>query len=226
LIKVSRNGKKSGRKRELDAVGCLGLVLHWYRTRGSCARALSMAYKYPVLTNVWGACDGLKLRIKAPTNYLKQNYYYNGWTHGHYDSTMADYGVYDKMKAIYVAQGGKVVVDSAFGDGNREYLIKSAQQDPIGGPAGVAINRAATSVRQLSEWGMRTIQAQFPRLKDAVDYEENGERKVILQLMVLLYNYQCVEVGINQILNSFMAGEDSFYGRKIDRDASNIFNFN
>jgi hypothetical protein len=46
---------------------------------------------------------------------------------------------------------------------------------------------------------------------------------VVLQLMVLLYNYQCVEIGINQILNSFMAGEDSFYGRKIKRDASNVF---
>mgnify|MGYP000125822197 FL=1 len=298
LIKVSRNGKKYGRKRELDAVGCLGLVLHWFRTRGSCARALSMAFgttstplykwlkfgrrvllvalqhvpqakvtlpngeevqsyvrainnKYPVLTDVWGACDGLKLTIQASGNYLKQNHFYNGWTRGHYvnsvllfapdgrirgctlncpgswhDSTMADYGVYDKMESVYLEHGAKVVVDSAFGVGNREYLIKSAQQDPIGGHAGVAINRAATSVRQLSEWGMRTIQAQFPRLNDALDYEENGERKVILQLMILLYNYQCVEIGINQILNSFMATEDSFYGRKIDRDASNMFNFN
>jgi hypothetical protein len=294
LIKLSSNGKPKGRPRQLDAVGCLGLVLFWYRSNGSCARAMSMAFgttstplykwlkfgrrvllsalqhvpqakvslptgeevhsyiqainaKYPVLENVWGACDGLKLMIKASTNYLKQNYYYNGWTHGHYvnsvllfapdgriractlncpgswhDSTMADYGVYDKMKAIYVAHGGKVVVDSAFGVGNREYLIKSAQQDPIGGPAGVAINRAATSVRQLSEWGMRTIQAQFPRLKEALDYEENGERKVILQLMVHLYNYQCVEVGVNQILNSFMQ-QDGFYGRKIEADASNVF---
>jgi hypothetical protein len=295
LVKVSSNGKRKGRKRELDAVGCLGLVLYWYRSRGSCARAMSLAFgttssplyqwlkfgrrvllfalqhvpqakvslpsgeevaayveainnKYPVLTDVWAACDGLKLKIQASGNYLKQNHYYNGWTHGHYvnsvllfapdgrirgctlncpgswhDSTMADYGVYEKMERIYLEHGAKVVVDSAFGVGNREFLIKSAQQDPIGGPAGVAVNRAATSVRQLSEWGMRTIQAQFPRLNDALDYEENGERKVVLQLMVLLYNYQCVEIGINQILNSFMAGEDSFYGRKIERDASNVF---
>ena len=69
---------------------------------------------------------------------------------------------------------------------------------------------------------MRTIQAQFPRLTEALDYEENGERKVILQLMVHLYNYQCVEVGINQILNSFMA-KDGFYGRKIEADANNVF---
>ena len=299
-IKLTRNGTRKGRRRDLDATGCLGLVLFWYRSKGSCARAMSLAFgttstplykwlkfgrrvllcaiqrvphakvslpngeevrayvqavnnKYPVLEDVWGACDGLKLTIKASTNYLKQNYYYNGWTHGHYvnsvllfapdgriractlncpgswhDSTMADYGVYDKMKDIFVAHGGKVVVDSAFGVGDREYLIKSAQQDPVGhgdpveNAKRVAINRAATSVRQLSEWGMRTIQAQFPRLTETLDYEEDGERKVILQLMVHLYNYQCVEVGINQILNSFMA-QDGFYGRKIDADASNVF---
>ena len=33
-----------GRKRDLDAIGCLGLVLYWYRTRGSVARAVSMAF--------------------------------------------------------------------------------------------------------------------------------------------------------------------------------------
>ncbi len=130
-VKLSKNGKRLGRRRDLDAIGCLGIVLHWYRTRGSCARALSMAFgtmltplykwlkfgrrvllfalqhvpqakvtlptgeeisdyvqainnKYPVLTDVWAACDGLKLKIQALGNYLKQNHYYNGWTHGHY----------------------------------------------------------------------------------------------------------------------------------------------
>ena len=33
-----------GRKRDLNAIGCLGLVLYWYRTRGSVARAVSMAF--------------------------------------------------------------------------------------------------------------------------------------------------------------------------------------
>jgi len=31
-----------------------------------------------------------------------------------------------------------------------------------------------------------------------------GERKVILDLMVLLYNYQTYKVGINHIQNSYM----------------------
>lgn len=40
----SANGEPIGRPRELDAVGALGLVLFWYRTRGSVTRAISMAF--------------------------------------------------------------------------------------------------------------------------------------------------------------------------------------
>ena len=55
------------------------------------------------------------------------------------------------------------------------------------------------SVRQLSEWGMRTIQAQFPRLKDDMQHEEFGERKVILHLMVLSCNFQASKARIVEI---------------------------
>ena len=86
--------------------------------------------------------------------------------------------------------------------------------------------RAATSVRQLSEWGMRMIQAQFPRLKDPLHYEENGERRVILSLMTRLYNYNVSKVGVNQILNVFMREEQGHYsyfgGRMINENANNL----
>ena len=36
--------KPLGRSRDLPATGCLGLVLMWYRTRGSCARSLAMMF--------------------------------------------------------------------------------------------------------------------------------------------------------------------------------------
>ena len=41
---TTKNGKPKGRKREIDAIGCLGLVLFWYRTRGSCTRAIALAF--------------------------------------------------------------------------------------------------------------------------------------------------------------------------------------
>ena len=48
-----------------------------------------------------------------------------------HDSLMAEYGVYEKMEAIYKSDGGKVVVDSAFNLGMKPYLIKSSQLDPF-----------------------------------------------------------------------------------------------
>ena len=38
------NGYPTGRPRDYSSVGCLRLVLMWYRTRGSCARSLSLMF--------------------------------------------------------------------------------------------------------------------------------------------------------------------------------------
>ena len=104
-----------------------------------------------------------------------------------------------------------IVVDSAFKIKQSNAMIKSSQEDPSV-PELLLINRDATSIRQLSEWGMRMIQGQFPCLKDHIRYEEKGERRVILNLMVLLYNYQCSRVRQNQILNTFMHSKKNYYG--------------
>ena len=37
-------GIPKGRKRHVDATCCLGLVIYWYRTRGSVARTTAMAF--------------------------------------------------------------------------------------------------------------------------------------------------------------------------------------
>ena len=68
-------------------------------------------------------------------------------------------------------------------------------------------------MRQLSEWGMRIIHGQFPRIKDPLIYAEKGERNIILRLLVHLYNFQTSQVGINTILNSYMQkGNNTFFG--------------
>ena len=64
---------------------------------------------------------------------------------------------------------------------------------------------------------MRMVQASFPRLKDALRYEEEGERYVILRLMLNLFNFQSHMMGQNQIMNSFME-HDSFFGYDIEDD--------
>ena len=113
------------------------------------------------------------------------------------------------------------VVDSAVNIGRRNFLLKSSQQDPID-VEGLIVNRAATSVRQLIEWGMRMIGSSFPCLKDPLLYEEKNDRMVILCLMVHLYNFQVSQVGINQILNSFYDKTSYFGKERIDNDA-NVF---
>jgi len=37
---------------------------------------------------------------------------------------------------------------------------------------------------------MRGFQSSFPRLKEKILYEERGERKIMLNLMVLQYNFR------------------------------------
>ena len=59
-------------------------------------------------------------------------------------------------------------------------------------------------MRQCSEWGMRTIQASFPRLFDKFPFETKGERRIAIKMMVLIYNLRARLVGINQIKNVFM----------------------
>lgn len=284
----------------MDAIGCLGLVLHWYRTRGSVARSTAVAFgltastayvwlsfsrrillfvlqknpnakvspptagevedymaaigaNYPALgtKRVWGVADGRKVLLQGSSDGSVKNQFYNEgiadtcinnvfvfapdgrirmctinapgtWD----DSTMAEYGVYPKLEEVFDQHGATVVVGSAFQPRSEEFLIQSSQTDPDDAEGSV-VNRQATSLCQLSEWGMRMIQLSFPRLKERLLLEEFGERKVILNLSVLLYNYQASTVGMNQIFNTFMSRTKGFYSYdasiEITEDANGVF---
>jgi hypothetical protein len=193
----------------------------------------AIAERHPPLAaeQVWSTMDGLKLLIEVSGDNQTQNRFYNGWTHDHYvsgvfvfcpdgticiasfnapgcmhDSLIARCGnVYDKLERVYNSNGGKCAVDSAFCRGDFPFLVKSAQMLPVDNLNQAEINQAATSMRQSAEWGMRTMQASFPRLKDRMKYEEFGERGVIMKTMVLLFNVRARRVGINQILNTYMS---------------------
>jgi hypothetical protein len=56
----------------------------------------------------------------------------------------------------------------------------------------------------MSEWGMNGFQRSFPRIKDQLQWEDFGERKIILTLIALLYNFHSQRTGINQLLNTYM----------------------
>ena len=54
------------------------------------------------------------------------------------------------MERVYLASGGKVVVDSVFNVGQRDFIVKSSQHDPLD-IEGLLVNRDAPLVRQWSE---------------------------------------------------------------------------
>jgi hypothetical protein len=207
--------------------------------------------RYPHVASVAFAADGLKLPIQPPANDVKQNKFYNGWKHGHFvtnvivfaadgsipccalnapgclhDSTVADYGgLYEKLQEIYNVCGAMTVIDSAFSLTATDCFLKSSQTDPVGNAEAYMVNRQATSVRQLAEWGMHQLQAKFPRMADKIKYEENGERRLDISLMIRLYNHQVRRVGMNQILDTYMmdsSPERTYFNHGvIDNDADN-----
>jgi DDE superfamily endonuclease len=189
--------------------------------------------KYPLLVDVWGSMDGLKIPIEEPWGDELQGRFYNGWLHGHFltnlflftpdgrirmcvinapgsmhDSQLAmQFGVYNTIDAFYEEDGSRVVGDSAFSGGkNRRSVIKSAATGRDRG-AGLIPNTLvaqATSLRQSSEWGMRALQGSFPRLKDKFKWEVKGERRISISVIVHLYNFRAMLVGQNQIQTAFM----------------------
>jgi len=187
--------------------------------------------KHEALDGVWCTMDGLKLYLQQSGDSTIQNNFYNGWTHDHYvsavivfcpdgtipiacynvpgcihDSTIAEWGnVYKKLETVYnSAVQGKCTVDSAFSKKRSPFLIKSQQADPDGDDVNAAVIMQAKSMRQSAEWGMRSLQASFPRLKDRFIYEEFGERRVMMKMCLLLYNLRARRVGINQIKSTYM----------------------
>jgi hypothetical protein len=86
------------------------------------------------------------------------------------------------------------MVDSAFGKVNQPFLIKSLQDYLVSSMPtryeqreDIQRQRQATSMRQAAEWGMRTIQSSFPRLKDTFVYEDTGERRILMKMVCLWY---------------------------------------
>ena len=66
------------------------------------------------------------------------------------------------------------------------------------------------------------MQGQFPRLKDDMELEEFGERKVVLHLMASLHSCQAAEVGINKISNALMSKTEGFCSHAASDDANDF----
>ena len=191
----------------------------------------AITVKHSLLVDCYCMVDGLKLYLQQPGDSIIQTCFYNGWKHDYYvttifafalngsiiactlnapgtwhGSTLPHWGsMYSKLQKYWEDHHGKVLMDSAFASNMYKFIIQSSQNVPImEGHQAMLLGQQATSCRQAAEWGMRGLQGSFPRLKDRIVYEENGERAIILKFMTLLYNYRVRSVGINQILNHYM----------------------
>ena len=106
--------------------------------------------------------------------------------------------------------------------GNRKFLVKLSKGLTGGGCHDVVEGLAATYARQISEWRMRMIQAQFPRLKDSITIADATERRIILRLVVHLYKFQSSIVRINEILNLFIENDGYYNYPNITEDANHL----
>jgi hypothetical protein len=60
------------------------------------------------------------------------------------------------------------------------------------------ISNVHTSLRQAREWGMRGLQATFPRWKKRLP-SDHFQRRLVIEAIMLIHNYRMELVGFNQI---------------------------
>jgi hypothetical protein len=185
---------------------------------------------FPVLNRTWCVVDGLKIPIQKSGDEATQNAYYNGWLHSHFvgwnfvfapsgvivactlnapgswhDSYIAENGgLYDKLKAVHETTGGITVVDTAFSKKRCPFLIKSGKMKVGESPAQQTIHQQATSLRKSAEWGMRSIQGSFPRLKNKMLFsQEMADQKAFLHMISMLLNFWTRNGGLNQLTSTY-----------------------
>eukprot|EP00956_Cyclotella_meneghiniana_P016899 scaffold27151_cov58-Cyclotella_meneghiniana.AAC.7 len=186
-----------------------------------------IAARHPALHNVWGAMDGLKVTIEqAAGDFITQSRFYDGWKCDHFvtsvlwfapdgtisaasfnvpgpdcshDSTVADWGGFLTLRSL--VQKWSISLSHCK---TSSWLTINYLEDLEDIIDNLAVKRKATSMRQSAVWGMRGVQASFPRLKDTLPYEECSKRKMIIIYLMLLYNCCAHLVAINQIRSVYL----------------------
>jgi hypothetical protein len=72
------------------------------------------------------------------------------------------------------------------------------------------LNKKVVSARQAAEWGMRSLQGSFSRLKLPLPASNHKSRADIIHLAVFLHQLRCQSVGINQTTTVYQEVKDEF----------------
>ena len=96
--------------------------------------------------------------------------------------------IYGNIDDIYYKTGAKTTAVTAFANLDSNAIICITEEEKYDANGHIRDDNChqqqAKAIRVLSEWGMRGSKNSFPRLRDILKYEENGDRKIMLSLMV------------------------------------------
>ena len=198
----------------------------WPNQKSKAEFAEMIRSRQPEIENAFGFLDGLALSVECSSE--EQNPYYNGW---YSDTSVNNILVFSPFgKVMYAAvnyygswhdahvssdllrnylndDGYSLIADSAFpakGEFKGRILkpIKKLSRDPLVADSQRIRSSAIVSLRQAVEWGMRTLQATFSRLKLRLSSDKD-KRHDIIMLTLLLHNFRTHNMGINQIRTVF-----------------------
>ncbi len=184
------------------------------------------------MDDVIGFLDGLSLTSECSSEVIEQNAMYNGYHSDTMVNNIFAYGPDGKVFLCAINFPGswhdgsltanvlpyirdnircyKICVDQGFPKSGAAAGIlvgpiskKTAWTlAPILRPYLLKISSVYTSLRQASEWGMRSLQGTFPRCKKRLPGNASKHKKVI-QSIVLIHNFRTELVGLNHIKTVF-----------------------
>jgi hypothetical protein len=186
----------------------------------------------PLVDDVIGFMDGLSIPCACSSEQKKQSSYYNGYYSDTTVANVFAFGPDGKIFLACInfpgswhnsnvvspilerlkerLDGKKICVDQGF---PRQGFMEDVLVGPISQRqaellsdvlrnAVIQRSNVYTSLRQASEWGMRSLQGGFCRLKARLPSDEN-KRHDIIEAIVLLHNFRTHHEGCNQITTVF-----------------------
>ncbi|KAF9058001.1 hypothetical protein BJ165DRAFT_1398167 [Panaeolus papilionaceus] len=153
--------------------------------------------RHPVLTGAFASIDGLSLAVQEAEDRELENATYNAWKSHHCINNVIVFSPEDSGFPKGSADvAGRIIAPLKSGD-----RVTGTRLDQ---ELALDFNRNLVSFRQTAEWGMRTIQGAFGRLRIPLEINAPSKRLRLLKTCLHLTNIRAVLVGISQIRNVYV----------------------
>ncbi|KAG9088685.1 hypothetical protein FRC07_012487 [Ceratobasidium sp. 392] len=172
--------------------------------------------RHPLVEGAFGFMDGLSLPVSVSADPELEKATYNGWLHTHKISNIFVFAPDGTIIAATLNAPGKdqfLIADSAFP--RTSPIIRARIRTPFkrnavlpANPdlreAAIQYSNALVSARQAAEWGMRSLQGSFGRLRVPLNINDPDGRAILLETVVRLHNLRTQLVGVNQIRTVYL----------------------